>query len=440
MQSTPNLHRVVIVGGGAGGLELATRLGNRLGKRKRAHITLIDANRTHIWKPQLHQLAAGTLEAHGEELEYMAQARWSHFTFRLGRMDGLDRAAKEVLVAPTFDEDGEELVPRQRIPYDTLVLAIGSLGNDFGTPGVQERAIMLDTPEAARRFHHKLLNRCIRAQSHPNGPGEGHLTVCIIGGGATGVELAAELHTTTSILTSYGFEHIDPDRDLKIVVVEGGPRLLPALPERISDSVERHLRSLNIQVHTNERVTAVEENGVRMGSGMFVPSRLVVWAAGIKAADFLGNLDGLETNRANQLVVKPTLQSTRDDDIFVIGDCASYTPDGASRPVPPRAQSAHQMASLLAKSIPRRLAGRSLPTFTYHDFGSLVSLGGYSTVGSLMGGIITRSMFVEGVFAQLVYWSLHKQHQWALNGFFKMAMGTLSEFIKRTHQPKIKLH
>ncbi|MDP1533903.1 MAG: FAD-dependent oxidoreductase, partial [Rubrivivax sp.] len=142
-------HEIVIVGGGAGGLELATRLGDKLGKKKRARVTLIDASPSHIWKPLLYEVAAGSLDSYAERLEYLAQGHWHHFTFRLGRMDGLDRTRQEISVAPTLDDDGLEIIPRRRFHYDTLIIAIGSVGNDFGVPGVKEHCIMLDTPEQA---------------------------------------------------------------------------------------------------------------------------------------------------------------------------------------------------------------------------------------------------------------------------------------------------
>lgn len=128
-------HRIVIVGGGAGGLELATRLGRKLGKSGAARIILVDANLTHIWKPLLHEVAAGSLNSSEDELNYVAQAKWNHFEFQLGRMSGLDRAGKSITPAPTLDDDGQVLMPERSISYDSLVIAVGSTTNDFGTPG-----------------------------------------------------------------------------------------------------------------------------------------------------------------------------------------------------------------------------------------------------------------------------------------------------------------
>lgn len=440
------LHRIIIVGGGAGGLELAVRLGKKLGKKGKASITLVDASRTHVWKPLLHQVAAGTLDSHADEREYFALARSNFFQFRLGRMEGLNRQQKQVYLAATQDENGEELLPRQTLEYDTLVLALGSQTNDFGTPGAREHSIMLDSLPAAERFHQRLINCCLRAQNQNQMAGQGRFTVTIIGGGATGVELAAELYMTTKILSSYGLVNFHPEKELKIVIVDASPRLLQMLPERLSDAVARELRGMAVEVHTNERVVQVSREGVQMASGKFIPSGIVVWAAGIKAPEWLRDLDGLETNRINQLHVTRQLQTTRDADIFALGDCCAC-PQGDAQGgvqgggfVPPRAQAAHQQASLLARSLARRLQGKSLPDFTYTDHGSLVSLGHYSTVGSLMGAIASGSVFIEGTIAKWMYWSLHKHHQVAVNGWFHTWLSTWAETIDRVRNPRIKLH
>jgi NADH:ubiquinone reductase (H+-translocating) len=434
------LHRITIVGGGAGGLELAVRLGKKLGKHKKALITLVDASSTHLWKPLLHQVAAGTLDSHADELEYFALARTNHFTFRLGRMEGLDRDRKEVYLSATQDEEGEELLPRRAIPYDTLVMALGSQTNDFGTKGARDHCIMLDSPVAAERFHQRLINCCLRAQTTAKAAGEGRFTVTIIGGGATGVELSAELHMTTKILSSYGLANFHPEKDLKIVIVDAAPRLLQMLPERLSEAVARELRTIDIEIHTNEKVVEVSKEGVMMASGKFIPSGIVVWAAGIKAPDFMKDIAGLETNRINQLAVTRTLQTTRDPSIFAIGDC-SACPQGEGKPlVPPRAQSAHQEAFLLAKSLIRMLKNKPLLEFTYKDHGSLVSLGDYSTVGSLMGAIASGSVFIEGKIAKWMYWWLHKNHQIAVNGLFHTWLSTWAETINWARNPRIKLH
>ncbi len=438
--TTGGPYRIVIAGGGAGGLELATRLGDKLGKQRKALVTLVDTSRTHLWKPLLHQVAAGSMDLNDHELDYLYQARWHHFQFSLGRMDGLDRATKEIRLAPTMDEAGREVIPRRSIPYDTLVLCVGSTTNDFGTPGAAKYAISLDNPQQAALFHSRLLNACLRAnaQQAPLSPGQLH--IAIIGAGATGVELAAELHNTIREFVSFGLDRINPERDIKITVVEAAPKILPVLPDRLSRAVLEMLRKIGVDVLTGERVTEVSEQGVKTATGRDIPAELVVWAAGIKAPDFLQDLDGLETNRINQLVVTQALQTTRDPNIFAFGDCAACPWPEKNGWIPPRAQSAHQQASHLYRMLPRQVAGKPIAPFEYRDFGSLVSLGKFSTVGSLMGSVLKGSVMIEGYFAKLMYLLLYKMHEFALHGFTKVFLDTLARVITRRTEPHIKLH
>jgi NADH:ubiquinone reductase (H+-translocating) len=433
-------HRIVIVGGGAGGLELATRLGHRLGRRRRAWITLLDRERTHIWKPLLHEVASGTMDRNAEAVAYMAQARWHHFRYRIGAMDGLDRKARRVFVAPSFDEHGTEVTPRHVVEYDTLVIAVGSVANYYGTPGAAEHAIALDTEEQAARFHRRMVNACLRANAQTEALRPGQLHCVIVGAGATGVELAAELHKSMRELAAYGLDRIDFDASIKLTIVEAGPRILPALPEHLSRAATDLLTGLRIDVRVATRVAAITADGVDLDGGEFLAAELVVWAAGIKAPDLLAGLDGLESDRINRLVVRPTLQTTRDDAVFACGDCASCILPGTVAPVPPRAQAAHQEAALLVRSMMARLAGRPLPKFVYRDFGSLVSFGAYSAIGSLMGGLIGGSLRVEGLFARLMYRSLYKLHRLALEGFWPVAFETASDLIARRIEPRVKLH
>ena len=405
-------HRIVIVGGGAGGLELATRLGKTLGKKGSASITLVDANLTHIWKPLLHEVAAGSLNSSEDELNYVAQAKWNHFQFQLGRMSGLDRETKQIQLAATLDEDGRELLPARTLGYDTLVIAVGSNTNDFGTLGAAQHCLFLDTRKQAERFHQQLLNHYLRA--HAGDQANEQISVAIVGAGATGVELAAELHHAAHELAAYGLDRIQP-KDMHITLIEAGPRVLPALPERISVPVHKTLEKLGVTVMTNAAVSEVTADELRTSNGDVIQASLKVWAAGIRAPGFLKDIDGLETNRINQLVVRPTLQTTLDDNIFAFGDCAACPQPGSDRNVPPRAQAAHQQASLLAKGLKARLEGKPLPTYAYRDYGSLVSLSRFSAVGNLMGNL-TGSVMLEGWLARMFYVSLYRMHQMALYG------------------------
>jgi NADH dehydrogenase len=432
-------HQVVIVGGGAAGLELATTLGKKLGNKGLADITLIDASRTHIWKPLLHEIAAGTLDSAEDKLEYMAQARWNHFHYRLGRMTGLDRERQEVCVAATYSDEGNEIIPERRFHYDTLVIAVGSLSNDFGIKGVKEHCLFLDTTAQAERFQQKLLNCMLKAHTQGKPIAEGQLDLAIVGAGATGVELAAQIHRVTRLLSAYGLDAIDPDKHIRIHVIEAGPRILPSLPPRLSDAAQRELSRLGVTIHVNQRVVEIKEDEIVTAEGSVIPAAIKVWAAGIKAPDFLREIAGLETNRINQLVVKRNLQTTLDENIFAIGDCAACPLDDQGNTVPPRAQAAHQQAATLAKSIRHRLKGQPPLDYTYRDYGSLVALGRYSTVGSLMGGLI-GNMMVSGHIALFVYLSLYKMHQAALYGWPRAILISFLQFLRKGIDPQVKLH
>ena len=435
-----HLHRIIVVGGGAAGLELVTRLGDRLGRQRRARITLVESARTHLWKPLLHEVAAGSMDPGEYEVNYLAQAHWHGFRYRFGEMIGVDRSAKEVHLAATFDDEGRQITPPGSVGYDTLVIAIGSVTNDFGTQGVAEHAVPLETPAEAARFNRRLVNACIRAQTQDGPVRPGQLHVAIVGAGATGAELAAELHRTTREVVTYGLDRIDSERDIRIVLIEAADRILPGLPERISESARRLLDRMGIEVHTGAKVTQVIADGLQLVDGSFIASELVVWAAGVKAPEVLRRLDGLEMNSVNQLVVEPTLQTTRDPDIFAIGDCAACPRQGEPTPVPPRAQAAHQEATHLLRQIEHRLRGKPLLPYSYRDFGSLVSLGKHSTVGNLMGFLFGRGFFIEGLFAGVMYRSLRTLHERALHGTPRALLGLLARALSRRTGPPVKLH
>jgi len=431
--------KIVVVGGGAAGLELATRLGRKLGKRGRAEITLIDAARTHVWKPLLHQVAAGTFDPAQHALEYLAHARWNHYRFRLGAMSALDRVERRVVLAPLYNDKGEELIPSRSFTYDYLVLAVGSVSNDFGIPGVSEHCLMLDTKSQASAFQQKLLEALIRANTQSEPLREGQLDVAIVGAGATGVELAAQLHQVTRQISQYGFETIEPDRHIRLHILDAGPRILPALPAKLSDQVQKELERLGISVHVSEKVTKVTADAVHTASGLVVPATVKVWAAGIKGPDFLARL-GLTVNRINQLKVNGDLTLEDDDRIYAIGDCAACVMNERGDLVPPRAQAAHQQASFVAKALARRINGQRFDKrYIYRDYGSLVTLGRYSTVGSLMGAI-TGSVRVSGWIARWVYLSLYKMHQLTLFGWWRTGLTTLARMLRRSIDPAIKLH
>lgn len=428
--------RIVIVGGGAGGLELATKLGDKLGKKNKADITLIDRNTTHLWKPLLHEIAVGTMDEGIDAVSYRGHANTHHFQFRVGTMTDIDRTQREVILAPIEDDDGIEILPLTRIPYDYLVIALGSISNDFNTPGIKEHCIFLDSPNQAYKFRTRLLNKCLRIQRVTGE--DDHVRVAIVGGGATGVELSAELHHAVHEIHNYGFNAVSNEH-LNITLIEAGPRILAALPERMSTAAHSELVKLHVDVKLNTLITSADHAGLHTKDGQTIKADLMVWAAGIKVSDFMANIAGLETNRINQLQVNEFLQTTRDTNIFAIGDCAQFTnPDGSR--VPPRAQSAHQMASTCYVNLVALINNKPLKVYKYTDHGSLISLASYSTVGSLMGNLGKGNFFIEGKIARLVYISLYRMHQMAIHGLFKTGLVMLAGRINRWVRPRLKLH
>ncbi|GAA3532392.1 NAD(P)/FAD-dependent oxidoreductase [Zobellella aerophila] len=428
--------RIIVVGGGAGGLELATKLGRKLGRKGKAEIVLVDRNRTHLWKPLLHEVATGAMDAGIDGLSYRSQAHNHGFNFHLGTLVDIDRDAKTIKLAPLLDDNGRQMVGERALQYDILVLAIGSVSNDFGTKGVRDHCIFLDSPQQAERFHGELMNRFL--QYAESDTVDEKVDIAIVGGGATGVELSAELYNAVEHLGAYGFKKLNSDC-LRLTLVEAGPRILPALPERISAMAHKELKALGVDVRTATMVVEATDEGLMTKDGELIPANLMVWAAGIKAPTFMKDIAGLESNRINQLVVKPTLQTTRDEHIFVIGDCASCT-QGDGKTVPPRAQSAHQMADQAFDNIVAQLDNKPLKAYVYKDHGSLVSLSRYSTVGSLMGNLMRGSMMVEGRVARTVYISLYRMHQVALHGYVRTGLMMLVGRINRMLRPKLKLH
>ena len=431
--------QIVIVGGGAGGLELARRLGARYGRRNH-DIILIDRNRTHIWKPLLHEVAAGSLDANLDEVGYGGHgARWGYRFFN-GTLESIDRRARTVTTTPMLDSGGAEIIGRHTIRYDYLVLAIGGVSNSFSVPGVEEHCLFLETRDQADVFHQRLLNQCLRV-SHisettlekPN------VRVCIIGGGATGVELAAELFNAAESLRNYGLEIFDASR-MKVTLLEAGPRILPALPEKLADAARAELVDKGISVITSAQVASVQQNSVTTRGGQTIDADIIVWAAGVKGSPLLKSLGGLEADGADRLVVKQTLQTPLDDRIFAIGDCCACPQPGSDRPVPPRAQAAHQMALSVYRNLVRAMDNKPAEPFVYHDHGSLVSLSRYSTVGSLMGNLVGGRMAIEGRLARLAYLSLYRMHLVGIHGWPRGVMLIVVGHVNQIVRPKLKVH
>lgn len=427
-------HKVVIVGGGAGGLELAAKLGRRFGPK---HVFLVDRSSDHIWKPSLHEVAAGTLDIHREGLSYAMMAKDSGFTFIYGELTGVDRDARLIRLNAVVDES-HEIFPAREISYDTLILAVGSRSNFFGTPGAREHATALDSTVQAERFRKLFLRKLVVANNGVQPPKP--LQIAIVGGGATGVELAAELVEAGENIRYYGLDRLDPSHSVSITLLEGAGRILSALPPKMSAAAQRLLEQRGIQVKTSVRVASVHEDGLIDTQGRQYPCDICVWAAGIEAPPFLAEL-GLAVNRLNQIVVDRTLR-TSDPHIFAIGDCAQAPWDKEGEYLPARAQVAHQQADFLIPILRDRIQGQEPPQshFRFKDYGSLVSVGHTRGVGSLMGVLSGKSWFVEGLVARLMYMSLHLMHHLAVLGVVRTGVMAVGRLLLKRSAPRVKLH
>ncbi|MEH3099129.1 NAD(P)/FAD-dependent oxidoreductase [Sphingomonas adhaesiva] len=418
--------RVVIVGGGVAGLDLA----GILGRDPALDVILLDHATSHVWKPMLHSIAAGTHDVAQVEVPYVAQARHHGFTYVPGRVDGIDPVTRTIGVAP-FSFHGRELLPQRTIDYDTLVLAIGSVAAHFDVAGVEEHARHIDTLAEARDFQAHVAPRLVEA-AQTGVP----LRVAIVGGGATGVQLAAELVQIADIADDYGLG--GGRKSLDITLVDRGDRLLPAFPERISSAARTRLEGLGITVRTGVDVSAVHESGLQLEDEV-LPADLCVWAAGVEAAPLAATLDTLQRMRNGRVVVDNHCRSISSPDIFAIGDCAAFGGSEDGSPLPPTAQVAFQQAVYLGRWLPTIVLGEKAPAFRYRDLGALVQLGGYDAYGALgQFGIFGRG-FLRGRVAQAGHAFLYRRHQMRLHGIGPALRLWLAERIAGKARPSSKL-
>jgi NADH:ubiquinone reductase (H+-translocating) len=423
--------RIVIVGGGIAGLELATKLGDQLGRAGEAEVRLVDRSPAHAWKPMLHAFAAGTANPSQHRISFLDHARRHHFRFWPGEMCGLDRTARTVQLAPFLLPDGKAELPPCTLGYDVLVITAGSRTNDWATPGVAQHCIYIDDLRDAELLNRRLVTELLRAIAERKA-----MNLVVVGAGATGVELAAELSRSFDIASAYGTEMVRSR--LKVTLVAREPRILPGLPEAIANATDLRLREAGVEILTGAAVTAIHERAVELADGRRLEADIIVWAAGVKGPGFAGGLDGLGVTPTGQLLVGPTLQTLADERIFALGDCARFDPSSAGG-ASSTAQVARQQAQHLARQLPAWLIGRAMRPFRYRDRGLLVSLSGYDAFGVVGRYGPLPGHLIRGRLARLSYAMLYRLHQIEVHGVWRGALAWFADSVNRLAFGPIRL-
>lgn len=366
MSPTPH---VVIVGGGFGGLAAAKRLAGEA-----CRVTVIDHRNFHTFQPLLYQVATAGLE--GESITHPIRGIFhgrANVDFHLGKVEGIDLDRRELLTAAG-----------SRIGWDRLVLAAGTITADFGVPGVVEHGFGLKSLADALRLRSHLLRQFELTDANPRDSRDGALTVVIVGGGPTGVELAGALAELFSVVLAKDYPRLDFSR-ARVVLVEATDRLLSTFHARLGAHAYRTLTSRGVDVVLGTSVEQVTATSVRLASGDTLEAKTLVWAAGVRPHPLAASL-GLPLHPSGRVLVDASLRVPGRDDVFVIGDLAGAT---HRRGVlfPQVAPVAMQQGRHVAAEILRSSAGRRPRRFRYHDKGSMATIGRNDAVVELPGHV-----------------------------------------------------
>ncbi|GAB3682108.1 NAD(P)/FAD-dependent oxidoreductase [Salinisphaera aquimarina] len=416
---------IIIVGGGAGGAELAVKLA----ADGQAGVRLIDREATHVWKPRIHELAAGLRRGHVDELGYAGLAQRWGFAFERGTLADIDADANTIRLAAERDDDGQTLVPERSVAYRALVLALGGVTPDLGVDGVLEHAFMLDSARDAEVISERFSARLL---AHARGVEDRAFDIVIVGTGATGVELAAHLATDARSTT------LTPPAalpDIRITLVEAADTFMPGMNDKVRQSIGERLKKAGVRIETGQQIGKVSADAVETEEGARFTADMTIWATGRVGPPVAGDIQALSTNKKRQWRVRKTLQSLDSDAVFALGDC-SYIDD---EPAPPTAQAASEQAAHLAKQLPRYLAGETLEPFSFTDQGTLLSLGEAGSVGAVRGWF-SDDIQVRGRLARTAYRGLQRQHQLRLLGRFRGSIEILGDVLGEAAGPDMKVY
>jgi NADH dehydrogenase len=393
--------RVVIVGAGFGGLNAAITL-----KNAPVDIILIDRRNYHLFQPLLYQVAtAGLSPAQIAVPIRRIVARQRNVTVLMDKVTDVDLDAKQIVTA------------RRRIPYDYLILATGARHAYFGNGEWEAFAPGLKKIDEAIEIRRRILLAFENAEITEDEQDRRRLlTFTVIGGGPTGVEMAGAIAELARKAIVCDFRNIDPSQ-ASIMLIEAGPRILPAFPPRLSESAERQLTDLGVTVLTGAAVTACDASGVMLTDGSRIDSATIIWAAGVMASPAAKWLK-TPSDRAGRAIIDAKLHMPDHPEVFVVGDTASVT-DAHGRLVPGVAPAAKQMGRHVARTILCRIRGMTPPEFVYRDYGNLATIGRKSAVADLGRLALTG-------FPAWLLWSL--AHVWFLIGF-RNRLSVFSDWI-----------
>lgn len=383
-------HRIVILGGGFGGLRATQTL-----RKARVQVTLLDRRNFHLFQPLLYQVATGGLSpANIASPLRNVLKRQENVRVLLGEAVGLDPQGKRVLLS-----DGD-------VPYDSLIVALGSSHHYFGKDEWGRLAPGLKTVEDAIELRKRILVAFEKAERETDPEKIRRLlTFVVVGGGPTGVELAGALAEIARDTLTHEFRAIDPSR-ARILLLEGSPHVLAAYPADLSAKAIFALQRLNVDVRVGTVVTDVQADAVVTRSGDHtdcIPTATILWAAGVQASPFariLAETVGAALDRAGRVIVEPDLSVPGHPEIFVVGDLAHFA-HGSGSPLPGLAQVAMQEGAYAARRIQDRLRGQPTPPFKYRDLGTLATIGRHAAVANIFG------LHLSGFVAWLVWVGVH---------------------------------
>jgi NADH dehydrogenase len=380
-RSTMNSPHVVIIGGGFGGLDAARALAHAP-----VRVTLIDRHNYHVFQPLLYQVATAALSPG----DIASPIRW--ILRKQKDVEVLLAEARSIDIA-----DRRITLDRGELTYDFLIIATGAAHSYFGHPEWAPRAPGLKTLDDALEIRRQVL-LAYEAAERVEDPVERRrlLTFVIVGGGPTGVELAGALAEIARQSLSHDFRRIDP-KSARILLLEGGPHVLPTFPEVLRHKARAALERLGVEVRTGAIVTGIDEAGVKVGTES-VAAQTVLWAAGVAASPVARSI-GVPLDRAGRVTPEPTLAVPGHSELFVVGDLCAFVQDG--KPLPGVAQVAMQQGAQAGRNIARAVKGEPMQPFRYRDYGTMATIGRGSAVGDVFG------FKISGLFGWLFWIFLH---------------------------------